>query len=152
MHHVAFQRFAVHRLKRAEPDVEGQLAQLHTPLADSFEYLLREVQTGGGSGNRPGPLGKYGLVTLAVRGVVRSFNVWRQRNVSEPLQMLIHGARAALPTLSKGETPLGAWLRGLLARAHVNTVVVALAAKLARIAWALIRRGEKFNMKAAAAL
>jgi hypothetical protein len=47
---------------------------------------------------------------------------------------------------------LGAWLRGLLARAHVNTVVVALAAKLARIAWALIRRGEKFNMKAATAL
>ena len=66
-------------------------------------------------------------------------------------KMLIHGARAALPTLSKGETPLGAWLRGLLARAHVNTVVVALAAKLARIAWAVIRRGEKFNMKAATA-
>ena len=65
--------------------------------------------------------------------------------------MLIHGARAALPTLSKGETPWGAWLRGLLARAHVNTVVVALAAKLARIAWAVIRRGEKFNMKAATA-
>jgi hypothetical protein len=54
-----------------------------------------------------------------------------------------------LPKLSKGETPLGAWLRGLLARAHVNTVVVALAAKLARIAWAVIRSGEKFNMKAA---
>ena len=66
-------------------------------------------------------------------------------------KMLIHGARAALPTLSKGETQLGAWLRGLLARAHVNTVVVALAAKLARIAWAVIRRGEKFNMKAATA-
>ena len=66
-------------------------------------------------------------------------------------KMLIHGARAALPTLSKGETSLGAWLRGLLARAHVNTVVVALAAKLARIAWAVIRRGEKFNMKAATA-
>ena len=65
--------------------------------------------------------------------------------------MLIHGARAALPTLSKGETPLGAWLCGLLARAHVNTVVVALAAKLARIAWAVIRRGEKFSMKAATA-
>ena len=67
-------------------------------------------------------------------------------------KMLIHGARAALSTLSKGETPLGAWLRGLLGRAHVNTVVVALAAKLARIAWAVIRRGEKFNMKAATAL
>jgi len=29
-------------------------------------------------------------------------------------KMLIHGARAALPTLSKSETPLGGWLRGLL--------------------------------------
>jgi transposase len=66
-------------------------------------------------------------------------------------KMLIHGARAALPTLSKGATPLGAWLRGLLARAHVNTVVVALAAKLARIAWTVIRRGETFDMKAATA-
>ena len=65
--------------------------------------------------------------------------------------MLIHGARAALPTLAKCETPLGVWLRGLLARAHVNTVVVALAAKLARIAWAVIRSGEKFDMKAARA-
>jgi transposase len=34
--------------------------------------------------------------------------------------MLIHGARAALLTLSEGETLLGGWLRGLLARAHVN--------------------------------
>ena len=36
-------------------------------------------------------------------------------------KMLIHGARAALPTLSKSETPLGGWLRGLLgagAREH----------------------------------
>jgi hypothetical protein len=36
--------------------------------------------------------------------------------------------------------PIGAWLRGLLARAHGNTVVVALAAKLVRIAWALLLR------------
>ena len=35
-------------------------------------------------------------------------------------RMLIHGARAALLTLSEGETLLGGWLRGLLARAHVN--------------------------------
>ena len=65
-------------------------------------------------------------------------------------KMLIHGARAALPTLSKSETPLGGWLRGLLARAHVNTVVVALAAKLARIACAVLRSGQEFEMRAAA--
>jgi transposase len=64
-------------------------------------------------------------------------------------KMLIHGARAALPTLSKSETPLGSWLRGLMARAHVNTVVVALAAKLARIICAVLRSGQKFEMPAA---
>lgn len=66
-------------------------------------------------------------------------------------RMLIHGARAALSMFSKLETPLGAWLRGLLARAHVNIVVVALAAKLARIAWAVLRSGERFQMKVVAA-
>jgi hypothetical protein len=40
---------------------------------------------------------------------------------------------------------MGAWLRGLLARAHVNTVVVALAAKLARIAWAVIRQWREIQ-------
>jgi transposase len=64
-------------------------------------------------------------------------------------RMLIHGARAAFSTLAKLETPLGSWLRGLLARAHVNTVVVALAAKLARISWAVLRSGQRFDMKAA---
>ena len=65
-------------------------------------------------------------------------------------KMLVHGARAALPTLLKGETGLGRWLRGLSARAHVNTVVVALAAKLARIICAVLRSGQKFEMRAAA--
>ena len=48
--------------------------------------------------------------------------------------LLIHGARAALPSLVAAESPLGNWLRGLSARAHRNTVIVALASKLARIA------------------
>lgn len=64
-------------------------------------------------------------------------------------KMLIHGARAALPPLSTGETPMGGWLRGLLARAHVNTVVVALAAKLARIICAVLRSGRKFELTTA---
>ena len=65
-------------------------------------------------------------------------------------KMLIHGARAALPTLSKSGTPLGGWLRGLLTRAHVNTAVVALAAKLARIVHAVLRGGQRFETRAAA--
>lgn len=65
-------------------------------------------------------------------------------------KMLIQGARAALPTLSRSNTRLGLWLRGLLARAHSNTVVVALAAKLARIVWALLRYGTTFETQAIA--
>ena len=66
-------------------------------------------------------------------------------------RMLIHGARAALPSLSKSAMPIGGWLRGLLARAHMNTVVVALAAKLARIICAVLRSGQKFGMQTAVA-
>jgi transposase len=58
--------------------------------------------------------------------------------------LLIHGARAALPSLSESATPLGEWLRGLIGRAHKNKVVVALAGKLARIAWAVLRSGEGY--------
>lgn len=36
-------------------------------------------------------------------------------------KMVIQGARAALPALSRSSTALGQWLRGLLARAHSNT-------------------------------
>jgi transposase len=62
------------------------------------------------------------------------------------LRMLfIHGARAAMPGLAKKDTPLGAWLRGLIARAHRNVAIVALANKLARIAWATLRRGTRFE-------
>jgi transposase len=59
-------------------------------------------------------------------------------------KLLIQGARAALPPLAKGATPLGAWLRGLLGRTHANAAVVALAGKMARIAWALLRKEEDF--------
>jgi transposase len=96
-------------------------------LAAWLGLVPRQMTTGG----RPKLLG------ISKRG-----NVYLRR-------MLIHGARAALPTLSKGETPLGAWLRGLATRAHVNTVVVALAAKLARIICAVLRSGQRFEMKAA---
>jgi transposase len=65
--------------------------------------------------------------------------------------LLIHGARAALPGHSRSETPLGAWLRGLGDRAQPNVVVVALAAKLARIAWAVLRRGTDYGRREAAA-
>lgn len=60
-------------------------------------------------------------------------------------KMLIQGARSAMPSLAKSDTAVGAWLRGLLARAHPNVAVVALAAKMARTVWALLRHGQIYN-------
>ena len=60
-------------------------------------------------------------------------------------KLLVHGARAALPSLSASATPLGKWLRDLMARAHKNPVIVALANKLARIVWAVLRHGGTYH-------
>ena len=60
--------------------------------------------------------------------------------------LLIHGARAALPSLSRSDTALGRWLQGMLAKGvHRNVAVVALANKLARVAWALLSKGRRFE-------
>ena len=59
-------------------------------------------------------------------------------------KLLIHGARAAMPYVAQRDTPLGRWAKALLDRAHPNVAIVAFANKLARIAWALLRRGETF--------
>ncbi len=66
-------------------------------------------------------------------------------------KLLIHGARSALPSLAASATPLGGWLRALLQRVHKNAAVVALANKLARIMWAVLRRGVAFDAAAVAA-
>lgn len=66
-------------------------------------------------------------------------------------KVLIQGARAAMPTLRKSDTRLGAWLRALLARSHPNIAVVALTAKMARIVWALLRHERNYQPIALAA-
>ena len=63
-------------------------------------------------------------------------------------RQLIHGARAALPYVAERDTPLGRWVKGLMSRTHRNVAVVALANKLARIAWAVLQRGKPFDAKA----
>jgi transposase len=64
-------------------------------------------------------------------------------------KLLIHGARSVLPALAAGTTPLGGWLQALLKRMHKNAAVVALANKLARIVWVVLRQGVAFEAAAA---
>src|SRR6185503_2551854 len=59
-------------------------------------------------------------------------------------KLLIHGARAALPSLLGSPTSLGRWAKSLLSRVHQNVAVVAFANKLARICWAVLRSGQRF--------
>ena len=63
-------------------------------------------------------------------------------------KQLIHGARAALPHIAERDTPLGRWAKELMRRAHLNVAVVALANKLARIAWAVLQRRKAFDANA----
>ena len=47
--------------------------------------------------------------------------------------------------IKRDRAPIGAWLDALDARAHKNVVVVAMANKLARIAWAVLSTGNEYR-------
>lgn len=67
-------------------------------------------------------------------------------------KQLVHGARAAVRTASAKDDPLSRWIQRLGTRKHTNVVTVALAAKTARMAWALASSSQDYDpMKAAAA-
>ncbi len=77
--------------------------------------------------------GKAKLLGISKRG-----NVYLRK-------VLIHGARAAVLRIKRDRAPIGAWLDALDARAPKNVVVVAMANKLARIAWAVLSSGEDYR-------
>ena len=55
-------------------------------------------------------------------------------------RLLVHGARSCVIHLDRSRDRLGAWIEKLQSRMHVNKVTVALAAKIARIAWVIMTR------------
>jgi transposase len=60
-------------------------------------------------------------------------------------QLFIQGARAVLQFREKQSSGLSAWLAQLTSRVHHNVAGVALANKLARIAWAVLAKGEVYR-------
>jgi transposase len=60
-------------------------------------------------------------------------------------RLLIHGARAVVGWRKRRPVAGDPWLRGLLARRPVNVATVAFANKSARIAWALMVRGQIYE-------
>jgi transposase len=60
-------------------------------------------------------------------------------------KLLIEGARAAFARLNRSQHSFGSWMDGLEARKHSHVAVVALANKLARIAWAVLTTGQQYR-------
>jgi transposase len=77
--------------------------------------------------------GKAKLLGISKRG-----NVYLRK-------ILIHGARAAVLRIKRDRAPNGAWLDALDSRAPKNVVVVTMANKLARIAWAVLSSGNEYK-------
>src|ERR1044071_9160372 len=77
--------------------------------------------------------GKQKLFGMSKRG-----NVYLRR-------MLIHGARAVLFRVKYDSGGFGQWVHRLAQRAPRNKVVVAIANKLARIAWAVLSSGKDYR-------
>lgn len=65
--------------------------------------------------------------------------------------LLVLGATSMVYRAEHWNSAAGAWVRGLLARHPVRHVTVALANKMARIAWALMTRNEVYRAKGGAA-
>jgi transposase len=59
--------------------------------------------------------------------------------------LLIHGARAVIAQIERKPDQADAWLKKLLARRNKNVAAVALAAKNARIAWALLAHERSYQ-------
>ena len=59
--------------------------------------------------------------------------------------LLIHGARSYLRVVDKKTDAKSVWVRAVKERRHVNVAAVALAAKHARIAWAMLAKGVEYR-------
>ena len=63
-------------------------------------------------------------------------------------RLFVQGARTVLQHRTKQSPGLSTWLAQLLARAHQNVVIVALANKLIRMAWAVLCKNEVYRAPA----
>jgi len=97
-------------------------------LAAWVGMVPRECSTGG----------KQKLLGISKRG-----NIYLRR-------LFVQGARSVLQYRHKQAPALGSWLKQLLERRHQNVVVVALANKLVRTAWAVLCTKQPYRAAAPA--
>ncbi len=59
--------------------------------------------------------------------------------------LLVHGARSAVRTAKDKDDRLSRWVVSLQSRRHANVVAVAMANKIARMAWAIMTKGTDYD-------
>ena len=59
--------------------------------------------------------------------------------------LLVHGARSAMRTAKDKDDSLSRWITNLQARRHANVAAVAMANKMARMAWAMMTKGVDYD-------
>jgi transposase len=66
--------------------------------------------------------------------------------------LVVHGARAVVQRAADKDDPLSAWINRLVAKRGINKATVALANKLARIGWVVLRRHTTYQPAQATAV
>ncbi|MFV2033774.1 MAG: IS110 family transposase [Halocynthiibacter sp.] len=105
---------------------DGQTFAKGRDLSAWLGLVPRQVSTGG----------KAKLIGISKRG-----NPYLRK-------LFIHGARTVLHLIKDRTTPLAQWIDKLKERRHSNVAVVAMANKLARIAWAVLTKNVRFDQAA----
>ena len=60
--------------------------------------------------------------------------------------MLIHGARSVVANAKNKQDPKSIWIMNKLARSNHNKTVIALANKIAKIAWAILAHDTEYDI------
>jgi transposase len=105
---------------------DGEAFAKGRDLSAWLGLVPRQVSTGG----------KAKLIGISKRG-----NAYLRK-------LFIHGARTVLHLVKDRTTPLARWIDQLKARSHGNVAAVAMANKLARIAWAVLTKKQRFDQAA----
>jgi transposase len=108
--------------------------------------LYQHIGTGAGFKNGRAVAASIGLVPRQhSSGGKENLLGISKRGDSYLRTLLVHGARAVVRMSATKDTPLAKWIRQIAQTRGVNKAVVALANKLARISWAVVKQDVMYR-------